>query len=325
MLTASLLLMALAAALLALRIWGYFEGETFLLDAIDEWRLSRTSLEELDQANAVNANRADVVVTLTTIPSRFALIEPTIKSLLRQELAPRQIVINVPDFSVREKTAYVVPQYVLDLKTVTINPCKDLGPATKFLPVVNASASDQLILVVDDDRIYPPALVKELVAAATVNPDAAYCMSGWRAPDDLIDRPTTIWSNFWLTPPTQLRGRRLTRQEPIDVLMGYAGYIIRPRQLDIAALNDFSTAPPEAFFVDDVWISAHCRVPKFALPTRRFNYQSKLRKRHYDLSSLASINKGPGGNLRRNNTIVLRHFRRMWLSQTRSHRGTARP
>jgi hypothetical protein len=325
MLTASLLLALLLAGLLTIVIWGYFEGETFIRDALDEWRLSRLPISELDAANLANPERADVIVSLTTIPSRFALMEPTIKSLLRQRLAPRQIIINVPEFSLRENVPYVVPEFLNGVGSVTINRCEDRGPATKFLPVVNSADASQLVLVVDDDRIYPPTLVAELVSAALQDPDAAHCMSGWLAPDDLIDRPTTIWRNFRLTPPTQLRGRRLARRQPIDVLMGYAGYIIRPRHLDLAALNDFSAAPREAFFVDDVWISAHCRVPKYAVPTRRFNYQSKLRKGHYDRTSLAAINKGPGGNLRRNNTIVLQHFRGIWLSQRRPAQETADP
>lgn len=306
---------AVFLALLTLRIWGYFEGETFLLDAWDEWQLSRLSVTELDEQNQANPNRADVIVTLSTIPSRIGLMEPTIKSLLRQTLRPRAIVINVPPYSLREKTEYVIPPFLQDLKSVTINRCEDQGPATKFLPVVNTAAPDQAIVVVDDDRIYPPNLVAELWAAATRKPDAAFCMSGWRVPPDLTDRPTTIWSNFWLTPPTQLRGRRLQQPEPIDMLMGYAGYIIRPRQLDLAGLNTFANAPREAFFVDDIWISAHTRVPRFALPTRRFNYQSKWRKGHYDRTALAAINKGPGDNARRNNTIVLQHFSGLWLTQ----------
>ncbi len=327
MLTAGLLaLAAILTVLLVIRIWGYFEGETFVLDLLDEWKLSRIDIRLLDARNLANPDRAAVIVTLSTIPSRIALIEPTIKSLLRQTRAPKQIVINVPDYSIREKSGYIIPPFLQNLKSVTINRCDDKGPATKFLSVVNSSAASQMIIVVDDDRIYPVSLVAELVAAVTANPDAAYCMSGWLVPQDLTDRPTTIWSNFWLTPPTQLRGRRLDRPAPIDMLMGYAGYIIRPQQLDLAGLNDFSKAPPEAFYVDDVWLSAHCRVPRFALPTRRFNYQSKLRKRHYDLTSLASINKGAGGNARRNNTIVLRHFRSLWLSQqpvTKAGNGSA--
>lgn len=317
-------IIALLLALLVVRIWGYFEGETFIWDLLDEWRLSHLDIRSLDAANLANGNTADVIVSLTTIPSRFELMEPTVKSLLRQTRRPRQIVINVPDYSIREKVPYVVPDFLRDIRSVTINRCDDKGPATKFLSTLNTAGPNQMIIVVDDDRVYPPRLVEELTAAAAANPDSAHCMSGWLAPHDLLDRPTTIWANFWLTPPTQLRGRRLKAPRPIDILMGYAGYVIRPRQVDLAALNDFSSAPREAFFVDDIWISAHCRVPRFAIPTRRFNYQSKLRKRHYDLTSLASINKGKGGNLQRHNTIVLRHFSRLWLSQRQSTLETAK-
>jgi hypothetical protein len=79
-------------------------------------------------------------------------------------------------------------------------------------------------------------------------------------------------------------------------------------------VHDFASAPKEAFFVDDVWISAHCQAKRFALPTQRFNYHPRLRKGLYDQTALAGINRGPGGNERRNNTIVLRHFQRLWLN-----------
>ncbi len=302
------------AAICAVLIYGYFEGETIFRDLTDEWRLSRASIPDLDKRNMENPRRADVVVSLSTIPSRIALMEPTVKSLLRQTLAPRRIVINVPDYSIRERTAYIIPEFLQNLKSVEIRRCPDFGPATKFLPTLLDESSGQKIIILDDDRIYPPTLVEELDRAAGHGPDTAYSMSGWIVPSDLTDKPTTIWSNLLLTPPTQLRGRRLASPRRIDVLMGYAGYIVRPRFFDLSALKSFEGAPREAFFVDDLWISAHCKVPRMALPTRRFNYQSKLRKRHYDKTSLAGVNSGPGGNERRNNTIVLRHFRSLWMN-----------
>jgi hypothetical protein len=303
-----------AATVVAIQIYGYFEGETIVRDLIDEWRLSRSCISDLDKGNLENPKQADAIVSLSTIPSRIALIEPTVKSLLRQTHAPRRVIINVPDYSIREKAAYIIPPFLENLKSVEIRRCQDFGPATKFLPTLLNEASDQKVIIVDDDRVYPPTLVEELCNAADRNPRAAFSMSGWIVPHDLTDKPTTIWSNFWLTPPTQLRGRRLSSPQLIDVLMGYAGYIVRPHFFDLAALQRFEDAPREAFFVDDLWISAHCKAPRMALPTRRFNYQSKLRKRHYDKTSLAGINSGPGGNERRNNTIVLRHFRTLWMN-----------
>jgi hypothetical protein len=320
MLTAVLIVLATAAVITTL-VYGYFEGETIFRDLIDEWRLSRMAIQDLDRRNMENPDRADVVVSLSTIPSRIGLMEPTVKSLLRQNRAPRRIVINVPDYSIREKKGYVIPAVLQELKSVEIRRCPDFGPATKFLPTLLAETPDQKIIVVDDDRIYPPTLVEELVSTADRETDAALSMSGWIVPSDLTDKPTTIWSNFWLIPPTQLRGRRLSTPQRIDVIMGYAGYLVRPRFFDLAALQRFEAGPREAFFVDDLWISAHCKVPRVALPTRRFNYQSKLRKSHYDRTALAGINKGPGGNARRNNTIVLRHFHSLWMTSAGQERA----
>ena len=71
-------------------------------------------------------------------------------------------------------------------------------------------------------------------------------------------------------------------------------------------------APPQAFFVDDVWIAAHTGVPRFIIPARRSNYQAKLRKGFYRATSLGLINRGPGGNAQRNNSVLMRHFADRW-------------
>lgn len=301
-----------AMAWLALVIYNFFEGETLLRDILDEIGLGRSSLAALDKAWARNPDRSEAIVSLSTIPSRLPFLAPTLKSLLRQSRAPKRIVLNLPAYSLREKTAYVVPECLKALSAVEIARCDDLGPATKLTPALLRELPDQTVIVVDDDRIYPPTLVAELEDAATAAPDTAFAMCGWIVPPDLIDRPTTIWSNLKLQAPVPLRARRLRKPVAIDILMGFAGYIVRPRFFDLAAVQDYTAAPPEAFFVDDVWFSAHCTAEKVALPARRYNYQPKLRRAFYERTSLAAINRGPGGNERRNNTIVIQEFADKW-------------
>ena len=68
--------------------------------------------------------------------------------------------VSIPEFSIREQRPYVVPEYLLRLPRLRILHCgKDWGPATKFIPIVReelaAGRGDTLIMVVDDDRIYP--------------------------------------------------------------------------------------------------------------------------------------------------------------------------
>ena len=306
-------LLAMGAAAAAVKIHDFFEGETLLRDVADELRLSRSSLAELDRAWASNPRRSDAIISLTSIPSRLPLIERTLKSLMRQSVAPARIVLNLPHFSKREGVAYVAPAFLSGLQSVRIRWCEDVGPATKLLPSLTGEARDARIIVVDDDRIYPANLVADLVAASDRDPDSAFCMSGWVVPADLTDRPTTIWSNLRMLPPAPIRARRLSRPIAVDIVQGLSGYLVRPSFFDVKAITDYSTAPREAFFVDDVWISAHCLAPRYVIPSKRGNYQPKLHRGFYGRTSLGRINSGPGPDSQRNNSIVIRHFPQRWM------------
>src|SRR6058998_522017 len=78
-----------------------------------------------------------VIASLSTVPDRINNLRPTIRSLLKQTRPPDEIVVAIPQFSIREKRPYVVPKYLLRLPRVRILHCvKDWGPATKFIPVV---------------------------------------------------------------------------------------------------------------------------------------------------------------------------------------------
>jgi hypothetical protein len=308
---ASLLLAGGAAVSVA--IHDFFEGETLIHDCADEWQLGRRSLADFDQVWQRNPQRTDAIVSLTSIPSRLGLIDRTLKSLLRQTVAPARIVLNLPRFSRREQTDYVPPAFLDGLAGVSIRWCEDLGPATKLLPSLLNEAPAQQIVVVDDDRIYPATLVEDLTRASLKEPGIAPCMSGWVVPGDLTDRPTTIWSNFRMLPPAPVRARRLSAPLRVDILQGLSGYLVRPSFFDLAAVTDYSAAPPEAFYVDDVWVSGHCRAPRFVIPARRYNYQPKLHRNFYSTTSLGRINRGPGPDSQRNNSIVIRHFKDRWM------------
>ena len=316
-------LLAAGAAAAAVKIHDFFEGETLVRDVADEISLSRKSLAELDRAWAANPRRSDAIISLTSIPSRLPLIERTLKSLMRQSLAPRHIVLNLPRFSKREKVAYEVPAFVEGLSAVKIRWCEDMGPATKLLPSLTGEAPETRIIVVDDDRIYPANLVADLVAAADRDPASAFCMSGWVVPDDLTDRPTTVWSNFRMLPPAPIRARRLSQPMEVDIVQGLSGYLVRPAFFDIAAITDYANAPKEAFFVDDVWISAHCRARRFVIASARANYQPKLHRGFYGRTSLGRINRGPGPDAQRNNSIVIRHFAKAWMTTMQAGRTAA--
>lgn len=295
----------------------FLEGETLLADLRDEIRLSRQSLAEMDVVWAANPDRSAVVVSLTTIPSRLPFIAPTIKSLLRQNPAPARIILNLPAVCLREGAPYVVPDFLKGLSALEIHTCPDLGPATKLLPSLVRLPASQPVMVVDDDRIYHPSVLGDLLAHSRAMPGAALGLSGWNAPPDLTDRPTTLWSNLMMLAPAPVRARRLRRAVQVDILQGFSAYLVRPDQFDLAALTRYDGAPAAARLVDDVWIAAHCKAPRFVCPARRSNYQPKLLRRRFRRTSLGLINRGPGGHENRSNSIMLRHLSGLWLCQRR--------
>lgn len=188
-----------------------------------------------------------VVVSLTTIPDRIQHIGPTLCSLLDQTRRPDAIVLNLPSHARREDRTYEIPPFLESLDVVERIDCgEDRGPATKLLPTLERETDpDTRIIVLDDDQVYPHNMVETLVSWSDRLPDAAVCSRGFRIPAgfDIENRDT-------------LYGTHLHEPARIEIMQGSAGFLVRPRFFD-ESVFDYSDAPPEAFFVDDVWLAGH--------------------------------------------------------------------
>ena len=296
----------------SLQLYAHFAGEHPVLDAAYDWRLRRMDLRRLDRAASAAANRADLIVSLTTLPSRIDRTTLTIKSLLNQTRAPCEIRMHVPHTSRREQRPYAVPDWLASLESVRVVRCDDYGPATKAIPALRTLHTHQRILVVDDDRVYQPWLVAQMAALADAHPDYAIAGSGWDAPADLVDRPTRLVDTLLARAPAPIKCTRVSGIRDVDVMQGLSGYVVRPEFFDLDGLADYRTAPPAAFYVDDVWISAQCRARKVVAEGRRTNFPSLADARFFKRSSVALVNRGDGTPESRNNTIMLNYFRDRW-------------
>ena len=305
------LTMLLAAMTAAYAVVAWLTAEEPLTTWLDEWRLRRTDLRALDAACAANPRDSGLVVSLTTIPSRIGALELTLKSLLRQTARPRAIRLCVPEWSAREQCAYDVPAWLAGLKVVTVVRCTDEGPATKFLATLRAVAADQAVVVVDDDRIYHARLLESYAALVRALPGEALGAAGWRVPADLTDRATTLRSRWAGAPEVPRRAHRLQRPERTDIMQGVHSYVVRPEFFDLGKLGDFSVAPAAVRFVDDVWISAHCRAAKWLrpLPLSFTDYKPWSHWRRFDRTSLGSNINGARRDEDRGNSVALRFFR----------------
>src|SRR6266481_2022772 len=189
-----------------------------------------------------------VIASLSTVPDRINNLRPTIRSLLKQTRPPDEIVLAIPEFSIREQRPYVVPKYISRLPRVRVlRCCEDWGPATKFIGAIQdelaAGRENTLIMVVDDDRLYPRDALETYLYYSEQLPEATLCFRGAAMPRSLD------WRDAKMIHANELR-------EPCRaaVITGCGSYLIQPRFFD-ESLWDYSQAPRGAFYMDDIWIS----------------------------------------------------------------------
>jgi hypothetical protein len=176
---------------------------------------------------------------------------------------------------------------------------EDRGPATKLLPTLERErASDTRILVVDDDQVYPPRFVETLVAWSERLPGAAVCARGFAIP-----------AGFEIARRNTLYGTQLAEPVRVEIMQGSSGFLVRPRFFD-ARVFDYSEAPPEAFFVDDVWFAgqlARAGVDRYVVPSDDcFSRMATWTARRS--LSLWTRENADGSN----DAVLYRHFRDAW-------------
>jgi hypothetical protein len=242
-----------------------------------------------------------VIAALSTLPDRISNLEPTIRCLLGQTRPPDEIVVAVPLYSRRQQRSYAIPDYLEQLPRVRILRCDtDWGPATKFIAVVQdelgAGRDKSLIMIVDDDRIYPEDALETYLYYHRELPNAALCFRGAPMPSDLKWRKPKITN-----------GDRLQKPAKVAVVTGCGSYFIQPRFFD-SQLWDYSAAPEGAFYMDDIWISGcldRRGIEKYIVPTSRM-----MRTVRQQLGTM-TLHDVPNGR-RHNNNEAIAFFSDSW-------------
>src|SRR6266403_405962 len=272
---------------------------TLLRPGVRKRRQQVRFIRETLAANRALDNRR-LIASLSTVPDRINNLGPTIRSLLKQTRPPDEIVLAIPEFSLRERRPYVVPKYITRLPRVRVLRCtEDWGPATKFIGAIQdelaAGREDTLIMVVDDDRLYPRDALETYLYYSEQLPDSALCFRGAAMPSSLD------WDDAKM-----IYGKDLREPRPVAVITGCGSYLVRARFFD-RSLWDYSGAPSVAFYIDDIWISAWLSrrgVKRYVVPASAM-MRSVSRQRR-----TVSLNKIPGRQKLNNETIAF--FRDAW-------------
>lgn len=159
-----------------------------------------------------------LVISLTTIPPRFGQLPRVLAALLAQG-ADRVALVVPRRFARFDPTPLPdLPQGVEVIETET-----DFGPAGKLLATAEHFPQAD-ILYCDDDWLYAP---------------------GWAATLRAAHRPGQVSAaSTWVTERIGRRGGRIAQ--------GFAGVLV-----DAEIAQSVAAPPPEAWAVDDIWLSGH--------------------------------------------------------------------
>lgn len=191
-------------------------------------------------------SKRPVVISMTTIPERINKLKSTLSSLLSQNVKVDSIYINIP-FKTLKGKKYIIPQWLKKLKNVTIKRLDhDYGPATKLLPTLKYVNKSTIIIVVDDDVIYGSNLVNNYVKTFYKRREReALTLFGFRIKNLQLEK------DFIQKFPEPFRMRK---DRYVDVVSGHNSFLVTPEMYTLDVF-DYSKAPKEAVWVDDIWFS----------------------------------------------------------------------
>lgn len=227
---------------------GYIIRELVKLEA----RYSRYISECEILNNNKRGNDSKIIVSLTTIPSRLNVqLGETIQSIVYGIFYPDVILIVIPNVSSRFHTIYGnVPDSVIAIDRQLIKVLRgdvDYGAATKLIPAITEYAKhvNDTVITIDDDNVYMPWLVGNLVSYSLKYPDHIITQTGYTLKPGKIRHP-----NFdYISQPSH--------PIQVDCLAGFTGVLYKKRFFHNGALlrTALFTEFKDGFYVDDDYIS----------------------------------------------------------------------
>lgn len=186
----------------------------------------------------------EIIISLTTIPSRIDKVWLAIESLLRQYYKPNRIILWLAEeeFKDRKLPLNLIKQQKRGLE---IKYCENLKSHKKYYYALKENP-EAIIITVDDDILYPKTLIKELIDVHKQHPKLAVCNRAHRI---LFDENKNI-KNYgdWDLLSPNFRG-------PSHSLLqiGCLGVLYPPHSLNSEVLNKekFMRLCPTT---DDLWL-----------------------------------------------------------------------
>ena len=186
-----------------------------------------------------------IIVSLTSFPARFKDIDLCIKSLLLQTVKPDKIIIYLGSDSSAEE----IDKYLCKFEKYGVTFIKDekrnIKSHKKYFYALSDFSND-IVIVVDDDLIYPPNMIQSLIEKHNLYPN---CIVGRRVHKMIVENCKIKNYQDWDGECENI----LIPSHKLFVTTG-AGTLFPPNMIKGDLLNlDF--IEKYAFTADDVWIN----------------------------------------------------------------------
>jgi hypothetical protein len=211
-----------------------------------------------------------VIVSLTTIPSRINKVYLVIETLLQQSLKPDYIILWLSETEFSNKSLKNMNRYTRRLihqkkRGLKINFCKDIRSYTKILYSLK-HYPEAIVVSADDDLYYPKNWLKDLYNSYLKNPNFVHChVAFWIRKSS---SNTLLTYTQWLTPHDKFQG-------PSFNIFPWTGQgcLFPPGSLHSEVFNEevFLKISP---YHDDAWFKAMSILNN--VPSKRVNSISKL-------------------------------------------------
>lgn len=193
-----------------------------------------------------------IKITLTTIPSRFFRIKPTLARLNTQKSSePFEVHLYLgKDYKrlpgkFRKETA---EEFIGDLAKV--HWVEDIGPITKYFYALRDANSDDIIVSADDDIQYCSEWLEGLLQEYRKDDSSNYCYRGRIFPNNTLCSymdTELVWSH------------EVNELTPISIITGVYGSIYNPHWFSPNFFEHFDNNKIRSAYmhVDDPYISAY--------------------------------------------------------------------
>ena len=118
-----------------------------------------------------------IVCTLTSFPDRIESAQYTIRSLFNQTMKPDRIVLWLAE---EEFENIVLPDCIKELQDrgLEVRYCENMFGHKRYYQLIDEQKDDELIVMFDDDILFPPYLVQRLYETWEKHPECIVCDRG---------------------------------------------------------------------------------------------------------------------------------------------------